>query len=295
MEGENQVEMRPKSPGTDSEGFDEETKAHPLRLALEDARKVAEELQSTGKKKVGRKKISAAEGDSVGGAEVGFDTEQIDLAVSRGRGRRKIPTSGKGWKQSNLVAELRILLNDSTPRVWRRVRVPLGVSLYRMHCIIQIAMGWMEQEDFYFSTQDNRLYTLPAIARKVPEKTHDCRKVCVGQILSGVGESVTYHYDFEDRWVHEIRVEKMYKATNRQELSEVLVLNGRRACPPEKSGGALEYSNTVLPILKNRSHRLYSTYMAWAGIGFNPNHLDLKQVNESLLTVLSSRRLADQL
>jgi len=288
------VGRRPINPGNVSEGSLDENKAHPLRLALEDAQKIAEAANRVGKHRGRRKNSAGKNEDLVNGSTNQFDTDTIDLATSRGRGRKKIPTSGKAWKTSNLVCELRILLNDSSPRIWRRVRVPMGASLYRLHCVIQVAMGWMEQEDFQFS-QEDKLYTLPVIARKIPERTYDCRKNCIGQILGRVGQTAMYMYDFEDSWIHEIRVEKMYKAVSREELDTVVLLDGKRACPPEKSGGAVEYSQTVLPIIKNRSHRLHATYMAWAGINFKPDRLDIDLVNQSLATVLSSRRLADQL
>ena len=38
--------------------------------------------------------------------------------------------------------ELDLELRDTTPRVWRRVRVPTDLSLADLHRVIQVVMHW---------------------------------------------------------------------------------------------------------------------------------------------------------
>lgn len=41
-----------------------------------------------------------------------------------------------------LIYQLKITLRDSKPPIWRRVLVPGTFSLYKLHSVIQVAMGW---------------------------------------------------------------------------------------------------------------------------------------------------------
>lgn len=42
------------------------------------------------------------------------------------------------------IYQLKITLRDSKPPIWRRVLVPGGFSLYKLHRVIQLAMGWTD-------------------------------------------------------------------------------------------------------------------------------------------------------
>lgn len=43
---------------------------------------------------------------------------------------------------ADTIARLKITLDDVEPAVLRRVEVPLGIRLDRLHLTIQAAMGW---------------------------------------------------------------------------------------------------------------------------------------------------------
>lgn len=45
---------------------------------------------------------------------------------------------------SEPIARLRIKLLGITPRIWRRVEVPLDLTLKGRHDVIQAAMGWQD-------------------------------------------------------------------------------------------------------------------------------------------------------
>ena len=40
------------------------------------------------------------------------------------------------------IYQLKITLDDIQPSIWRRIQVPGDVSLFKLHFILQIAMGW---------------------------------------------------------------------------------------------------------------------------------------------------------
>ena len=53
------------------------------------------------------------------------------------------------------IFQLRIELNEVTPVVWRRLLVPGGVRLAKLHDIIQAAMGWMNSHLHAFTIDDD--------------------------------------------------------------------------------------------------------------------------------------------
>ena len=60
-------------------------------------------------------------------------------------------------KSTKTVVRLRISLEEVTPAVWRRVLVPGGVKLSKLHDIFQAAMGWTNSHLHSF-TIDGKLY-----------------------------------------------------------------------------------------------------------------------------------------
>lgn len=40
------------------------------------------------------------------------------------------------------VYQLKIRLDEIQPTIWRRIQVPAEISLFKLHFILQLAMGW---------------------------------------------------------------------------------------------------------------------------------------------------------
>ena len=43
-----------------------------------------------------------------------------------------------------IIYQLKVTLNGSSSPIWRRILVPENVTLYQLHTILQIAMGWTD-------------------------------------------------------------------------------------------------------------------------------------------------------
>jgi hypothetical protein len=54
------------------------------------------------------------------------------------------------------VLQIKVTLLDVSPPVWRRLLVPAGLSLRRLHDTIQAAMGWYDQHLHEFEIGDRR-------------------------------------------------------------------------------------------------------------------------------------------
>lgn len=57
------------------------------------------------------------------------------------------------------------------------------------------------------------------------------------------GDSLTYEYDFGDGWLHAVTLERIHRPQS--EVTEIVCLDGARACPPEDSGGIWGYQDLV--------------------------------------------------
>ena len=118
--------------------------------------------------------------------------------------------------------------------VLRRIEVPLGIRLDRLHLVIQAAMGWT----------DSHLYEIRAgdAGWGVPDPDWgrgplDARKARLVDVLEDVGvKTLQYLYDFGDGWEHTIKIERI--ADRRAATStypRLIEVTGR--CPPEDIGG----------------------------------------------------------
>src|SRR4051794_25597048 len=101
--------------------------------------------------------------------------------------------------------QLKITLRDIDPPIWRRVLVPSQFTLFELHGVIQIAMGW-EDCHLHDFTIDRRRYALPS-EEGFDEPTDEGTTRLTE--LNRVGSKFAYQYDFGDSWDHRIVVEKI--------------------------------------------------------------------------------------
>ncbi len=174
------------------------------------------------------------------------------------------------------VYELRVTLRDVKPSVWRLIRVPGACSLFQLHCILQITMGWEDHHMHQFQIGDVK-YRLPN--KDADPDIADDRAVLLADIVSRVGAAFTYLYDFGDCWVHEIQVEKAMEPES--EKFYPYCVDGQRSCPPEDCGGVTGYE-FFLEAIQDPKHPEHESTLLWAERDFNPLAFDLKSINQQL-------------
>jgi len=54
------------------------------------------------------------------------------------------------------IYQLKITLKGARPPIWRRVQVHANVTLYQLHEIIQVAMGWFDDHLYEFQIAGDR-------------------------------------------------------------------------------------------------------------------------------------------
>lgn len=175
---------------------------------------------------------------------------------------------------------LKIQLLDIEPAIWRRFVAPAGITLDRLHDVIQIVMGWTDSHLHEF-TIGNKRYT------EYPESKEDglvCGRYRLGHLIKQRGCTFSYLYDFGDSWEHELVLEES-RYFNPELRTKLVCLEGERACPPEDVGGVpgyFEFCNAI----KYPNHEEHESYMEWSGGDFDSKRFDSESVNWELMKYL---------
>jgi hypothetical protein len=177
------------------------------------------------------------------------------------------------------IYQLKITLRESKPPIWRRVLVPGKFSLYKLHQVIQLAMGWTNSHLHHFII-DGHYYSIPSPEDWEPVK--DERRYTLRQLAPYVKRKFVYEYDFGDSWTHAIVVEKI--APPEAGTKYPLCLKGERACPPEDVGGIWGYE-TFLEAIRDPKHEEHDSYLTWIGGAFDPEAFNLDEINQVLRRV----------
>jgi Plasmid pRiA4b ORF-3-like protein len=167
------------------------------------------------------------------------------------------------------IARVKITLDNVKPTVLRRIEVPLGIRLDRLHLVIQVAMGWT----------DSHLYEIRAgdVGWGVPDPDWgraplDARKARLVDVLEDVGvKTLKYLYDFGDGWEHTIKVEHLADAMPGVVYPRLIDVTGR--CPPEDIGGPWGYAE-FLEAIADPKHLRHAELAEWTGDAFDPDAVD---------------------
>jgi len=97
--------------------------------------------------------------------------------------------------------QLKIALLDVTPTIWRRVVVPEGISLSKLHQVFQAALGWTNSHLHEFVIGGVR-YSEPDPDFEDELDHVDERGVLLPRALGMDARRFDYVYDFGDDWHH---------------------------------------------------------------------------------------------
>lgn len=165
------------------------------------------------------------------------------------------------------IYQVRIALCDVVPEVWRRVALPGGYTLDRVHRAIQLAMGWQDCHLHSFDI-DGSQFGPPD-----PDSDLDLADELDVRLDAAVGKNsrFAYVYDFGDWWEHEVVVEQIVAAE--PDVRYPICLAGENACPPEDVGGPYGYAG-LLATLADPRHPEHEAMRDWVGGPFDPGNFD---------------------
>lgn len=181
------------------------------------------------------------------------------------------------------IYQIKVTLIDSKPPIWRRVLVEDTTTLSKLHTILQTVMGW-DDYHLHMFTINGQIYGNPDDDEYGDMGTKNETRFKLNQLVGREGFKFRYEYDFGDSWLHDLLVEKILPAdpsTGSGGKRYPVCVAGKRACPPEDSGGVWGYEE-ILEAAANRKHPEHDRYLEWIGENFDPEHFDLNEVNEVL-------------
>ncbi len=186
-------------------------------------------------------------------------------------------------KTPKAIYQLKVTLMGSKPPIWRRILVADTITLGKLHTVMQVVMGWLDEHlhQFVFGRE---LYGVPDKDEKnffFGMSVNDEDKEILSSLLRKEKDSLTYEYDFGDGWQHKLLLEKILPFDSAITLP--CCIKGKGACPPEDCGGIWGYMDLV-EVMSDKLHPDYADRAEWLsecfGItDFNPDLFDLETVN----------------
>ena len=171
--------------------------------------------------------------------------------------------------------QLKVALVGAKPPIWRRILVPGTTSLADLHTIIQTCMGWTDSHLHHFDIS-GELYAIPDEEDEwYPSDKRDERNFTLDTLEQQLSPSFHYVYDMGDYWEHRITVEKVVPPA--ESPAHAILLTGRRACPPEDSGGIASFQDS-LEILADAEHEEFQATRTWFGAGFRAEQFDREDI-----------------
>ncbi|SCF38790.1 pRiA4b ORF-3-like protein [Micromonospora matsumotoense] len=165
------------------------------------------------------------------------------------------------------IFQLKVSLTGVRPSIWRRVLVPGGYTLDRLHRVVQHAIGWRDCHLHSFEI-DGVPYGEPdPHAEPAVRDELDTRLDAV----AGKGSRFGYLYDFGDWWEHELVVEDVLAADPDERYP--CCPEGARAGPPEGVGGPAGQM-LLLAALADPAHPEQTTMRDWVGPWYDPSVFD---------------------
>ena len=180
-----------------------------------------------------------------------------------------------------VVYQIKVTLKGSTPPIWRRIQVTSDTTLARLHHILQRVMGW-ESYHLYQFVVGGMEYSDPRVLEEM--EGEDAQRVTLASLVWDEKCKFLYRYDFGDSWDHELLVEKILPRDEGKRSP--LCLAGKRACPPEDCGGIWGYAG-FLAAIRDPKHPEHAAMLEWVGGEFDPDILDLDEVNRELQRLTS--------
>ena len=172
---------------------------------------------------------------------------------------------------------MKIRLLNIEPEIWRRFVVPASITLDRLHDVIQIVMGWTDSHLHEIMIGKKRYTDYP----ESKEDGIESGKYRLGDLIKQKGRTFGYLYDFGDSWEHEVVLEDS-RYVNPDSDSDITVLDGARACPPEDVGGVPGYFE-FCKALNDPDHEEHEHLMEWAGGDYDSEYFDVDEVNWELM------------
>jgi hypothetical protein len=173
------------------------------------------------------------------------------------------------------VYQLKISLNESEPKIWRRVHVPTGMTLRALHRLVQAVFQWQSYHLYEFKVGDTK-YGDPELDPydELDWKNDQTKKL---DSIFKSNKEFDYLYDFGDGGHHTIKLEAKIEPEKNEKYP--LCIGGQNSAPPEDSGGIFGYYNK-LEVASDPAHSEHEDIVSWLEYMSYKDVIDLNEINE---------------
>ena len=178
------------------------------------------------------------------------------------------------------ILQLKITLDGIKPPIWRRIQVEDSITFEKLHHVIQDAMGWDNYHLHNFQIDRTTCIEMneeDIFSGEFPEFNEEVIKL--SEFITEEKQVLKYIYDFGDDWEHIIKVEKIFPKESTERKEHLICMKGKRACPPEDSGGIYGYYD-LMEIRENENHPDYEEMIVdWLGEDYDPEEFNIDEIN----------------
>lgn len=145
----------------------------------------------------------------------------------------------------NKYYEIKVMIRESHPQTWRRLRIPANITFNDLAAIIEIAFEWCGYHLYEFEIgatlhQMGRFIAVPAEdeygIEEIRGKTLDSGKEKIDKYFKKY-KRMKFIYDFGDNWVHDVIIEKEIN----EKIEYPLCIKAKSGAYPEDCGGTYGY------------------------------------------------------
>jgi hypothetical protein len=172
------------------------------------------------------------------------------------------------------ILELKIVLLDTKPSVYRIIHIENTRTFYDLHLAIQIAFGWEDYHLHEFRLNDEVIGTSDFIENQ--KFLEESNTLLLQKIVSEKQEFF-YNYDFGDNWEHKIKLVKFIEPKN---TFYPRCVKGARNTPPEDCGGVWGFEE-FKEIMGDKKHPDYKEMKKWYGALYDEDFFNLSLINNN--------------
>lgn len=172
---------------------------------------------------------------------------------------------------------VRVEIKGIKPPIWRKLVIPSNLMLESFAHVILFSMGW-EMNHLHQFIKDDIFYCIPnddftSIFKSI-KKEENSILFTVGDLISQKDDKCVFEYDFGDSWAHLVTVKEVRDYKVGENLTQVSLIGGKRACPLEDVGGVWGYID-YLEALKHPRNKENKERIEWFG-KIDPEEFDLE-------------------
>ncbi len=175
------------------------------------------------------------------------------------------------------AVQLKIILQNTKPEIWRRVQIMEGSSLRTLHYLIQDVFWWKGYHSYMFKAGEDE-FSDPEFDDG--QGWFDDSKFKIGKVVEKFPE-FEFIYDFGDWWSHKIIFESFVEVDPKEKYP--VCIDGKNAAPPEDVGGPPGFEEFKTAI-KDQKHERHQEFLDWYDGGmfqkdFKIDWFDVKLTN----------------